>query len=76
MPNEPIYSATGEVSELFSAADLCAALRSRGLAADSFATVDEIVECAAREAQPGDVLLVMSNGSFDNISEKLLAALR
>jgi UDP-N-acetylmuramate-alanine ligase len=27
------------------------------------------------EAQPGDVLVVMSNGSFDGLCEKLLAKL-
>jgi UDP-N-acetylmuramate: L-alanyl-gamma-D-glutamyl-meso-diaminopimelate ligase len=76
VPDEPIYSATGEVSELLSAEDLCAALQGRGIAADSFASVDEIVACAAAEATPGDVMLVMSNGAFDNIWEKLLVALR
>jgi UDP-N-acetylmuramate: L-alanyl-gamma-D-glutamyl-meso-diaminopimelate ligase len=76
VPDEPIYSATGEIGERLSSAELCAALQRRGVAADSFATVDEIVSCAVAEAQPGDVLLVMSNGAFDNIWEKLLEGLR
>ncbi len=75
VPDEPIYSATGEVTELFSSAELCEALVERGVAAEAFAKVDDIVACVAREARRGDVVLVMSNGGFDGIWEKLLAAL-
>ena len=35
-----------------------------------------LVERVAKESQPGDVLLVMSNGAFGGFIEKLLAALR
>jgi UDP-N-acetylmuramate: L-alanyl-gamma-D-glutamyl-meso-diaminopimelate ligase len=76
VPDEPIYSATGEVTELFSSRELCAALRERGVAADAYPSVDEIVAEATGDAQPGDVLLVMSNGSFGGIWERLLDALR
>ncbi len=76
VPDEPIYSATGEVTERFSSADLCEVLAGRGVAADAFDEVDAIVECAVREAQAGDVMLVMSNGGFDGIWEKLLEGLR
>ena len=75
VPDELIYSATGEVTELFSAVDLGAALRARGIPADAFADVDAIVKEAAAEAKVGDVVLVMSNGAFGNIWEKLLDAL-
>jgi UDP-N-acetylmuramate: L-alanyl-gamma-D-glutamyl-meso-diaminopimelate ligase len=37
--------------------------------------VNEIVEALKKNAQPGDTILVMSNGGFDGIYEKLLAAL-
>ncbi len=37
--------------------------------------VEEIVEIVAGEARPGDLLLVMSNGSFDGLCEKLLKRL-
>jgi UDP-N-acetylmuramate: L-alanyl-gamma-D-glutamyl-meso-diaminopimelate ligase len=76
VPDEPIYSATGEVTELFSSADLCGALAGRGIAADAFDEVDAIVACVASEARDGDVVLVMSNGGFGGIWEKLLEALR
>jgi len=38
--------------------------------------VEEIVAHVAREHRSGDVVIVMSNGSFDNIWEKLLRALQ
>lgn len=38
----------------------------------NFATTDEIIEFAAKKAKTGDVVLIMSNGGFDNIHEKLL----
>jgi UDP-N-acetylmuramate: L-alanyl-gamma-D-glutamyl-meso-diaminopimelate ligase len=37
--------------------------------------VDDIVQTIAREAADGDLVVVMSNGGFDGIHEKLLAAL-
>jgi UDP-N-acetylmuramate: L-alanyl-gamma-D-glutamyl-meso-diaminopimelate ligase len=75
VPDEPIYSATGEATELFSADELVATLRERGISAEAFDEVDEIVADRARKSRAGDVILVMSNGAFGNIWEKLLAAL-
>ncbi len=40
-----------------------------------FATVEDIVTTLAREARPGDRILIMSNGGFENIHARLLAAL-
>jgi len=37
---------------------------------------DEIVNAVVASAQPGDHILIMSNGGFDNIHEKLIAKLR
>jgi UDP-N-acetylmuramate: L-alanyl-gamma-D-glutamyl-meso-diaminopimelate ligase len=39
-------------------------------------TVDTLVQELAAEALPGDQVLVMSNGGFGGLHEKLLAALR
>ena len=75
VPDEPIYSATGEVTELFSADDLAKALRSRGLDCEVHDEVDGIVSALASDARAGDVVMTMSNGSFGGIWEKLLAAL-
>jgi UDP-N-acetylmuramate: L-alanyl-gamma-D-glutamyl-meso-diaminopimelate ligase len=75
VPDEPIYSATGEVTELFSSAELVRVLDGRGVSAAVFDTVDGIVSHLVAEHRSGDVVLVMSNGGFGNIWEKLLAEL-
>jgi UDP-N-acetylmuramate: L-alanyl-gamma-D-glutamyl-meso-diaminopimelate ligase len=56
-------------------AELAASIRADGVEADYIPEVDRIVESVTRAARPGDVLLVMSNGGFGGIHEKLLAAL-
>ncbi len=38
--------------------------------------MDEFVAMIAKEAQAGDQILVMSNGGFEGIHGKLLAALQ
>ena len=38
-------------------------------------TVDALVAAVAKAAKPGDQVLVMSNGGFGGIHDKLLAAL-
>jgi UDP-N-acetylmuramate: L-alanyl-gamma-D-glutamyl-meso-diaminopimelate ligase len=75
-PATPLYSATGEVTEFFSTERLAADLRARGLDARGLAGVDSIVEHLAATCEPGDAVLVMSNGAFGNIWERLLEALR
>ena len=76
VPDEPIYSATGEVTELFSADDLVGGLADAGVDAAAHDSVEAIVGALAADRRAGDVVLVMSNGAFGNIWEKLLAALR
>ena len=75
VPEEPIYSATGEVREWFSSDELAEDLRESGTVASAYDGVEAIVEAVVGEAKPGDVVLVMSNGAFGNIWEKLLEAL-
>jgi len=50
-------------------------LGKRGLDAAAHDTVEAIVADVSSRVQPGDVLLVMSNGGFDGIHDKLIAAL-
>ena len=76
VPDTPIYSATGEVTEKFSSGELARDLEARGIAAQAIDGVDLIVEELVESSRPGDVVLVMSNGAFGNIWEKLLARLR
>lgn len=74
--DEPIYSITGEVTECLSAPAVAAALEARGREARAFAAIDDIVEWVVAGRREGDVVLVMSNGAFGGIWEKLLGALR
>ncbi|MDP3937272.1 MAG: UDP-N-acetylmuramate--L-alanine ligase [Deltaproteobacteria bacterium] len=54
---------------------IAADLRDRGRDAHYIGQVEEIVAYASENARKGDVLLVMSNGGFGGIHQKLLAAL-
>jgi len=58
--------------ERFSSERLVADLKDRGQHALYFEDTEEIIEFLGEEARPGDVILVMSNGGFDNIHERLL----
>ncbi|MHB1846561.1 MAG: UDP-N-acetylmuramate--L-alanine ligase [Deltaproteobacteria bacterium] len=46
-----------------------------GVPARHLGGADEIAAALAAEARPGDVVLLMSNGAFGGLSQKLLAAL-
>jgi len=61
--------------ERFSAARLVADINKRGIAANYYADTDSIIEFVAGKAAAGDVILIMSNGGFDNIHERLLKTL-
>jgi UDP-N-acetylmuramate: L-alanyl-gamma-D-glutamyl-meso-diaminopimelate ligase len=56
--------------------DLPAAVAALGSRASFAANVDALVEGLAEGSRPGDQILVMSNGGFGGLHEKLLAALR
>ena len=56
-------------------AQLIASLRARGVQANYEPAVDDIVTRIVRGARPGDVVLIMSNGGFGGIHERLLAGL-
>ncbi|HEU4402583.1 MAG TPA: UDP-N-acetylmuramate:L-alanyl-gamma-D-glutamyl-meso-diaminopimelate ligase [Candidatus Polarisedimenticolia bacterium] len=59
----------------FSAEGLVSDLKARGKEAVYIPAVADIVEHVSAEARSGDVVLVMSNGAFGGIHDKLLAAL-
>jgi UDP-N-acetylmuramate: L-alanyl-gamma-D-glutamyl-meso-diaminopimelate ligase len=50
-------------------------LRSAGRKAESYENADAIADCLGEQTRPGDVVLVMSNGSFDGLCGKLLQRL-
>jgi UDP-N-acetylmuramate: L-alanyl-gamma-D-glutamyl-meso-diaminopimelate ligase len=68
----PIYSATGEVTERFSARQLVSDLRGQGREAVAIDGVDAIVDHLVGLHAPGDVIITLSNGAFGAIWEKLL----
>ena len=51
-------------------------VRALGRDARVIAGSDNMADLLAKESQPGDLLLVMSNGSFDGLCEKLVARLK
>ena len=51
-------------------------VRHLGKSARVLPSADAIAETLSSEAEPGDLMLVMSNGSFDGLCEKLLEKLR
>lgn len=59
----------------FSVETLVQQLQSQGKSAQCFENADAIVEHVVKHHAPGDTLLVMSNGEFGKIQEKLLKAL-
>jgi UDP-N-acetylmuramate: L-alanyl-gamma-D-glutamyl-meso-diaminopimelate ligase len=50
-------------------------LQRGGVDARYIPAVDDIVRAVARDSRDGDLVIVMSNGGFDNIHQKLLTAL-
>jgi UDP-N-acetylmuramate: L-alanyl-gamma-D-glutamyl-meso-diaminopimelate ligase len=51
-------------------------LRSRGQAANAFPSADNIADHLAENVKPGDLVMVMSNGSFGGLCGKLLERLK
>ncbi len=58
--------------ERFSSQQLVDDLKHQGKDAHFFPDTDEIIDFLVTIAKSGDLILVMSNGSFDNIHERLL----
>jgi UDP-N-acetylmuramate: L-alanyl-gamma-D-glutamyl-meso-diaminopimelate ligase len=63
-------------AERLSPARVLDAIRAAGRKAEGFESADEIADYLARETQPGDLVLVMSNGSFDGLCGKFLGRLQ
>ena len=61
--------------ERFSSQQLVADLKGQSKNAHYFTDTDAIIDFLVTEANSGDLILVMSNGGFDNIHERLLEAL-
>ncbi|MDL1965031.1 MAG: UDP-N-acetylmuramate:L-alanyl-gamma-D-glutamyl-meso-diaminopimelate ligase, partial [Deltaproteobacteria bacterium] len=61
--------------EHFSSEKLVKDLQDRGKDAHSFPNTESIIKYLENTAKPGDLVLIMSNGGFDNIHERLLKSL-
>jgi UDP-N-acetylmuramate: L-alanyl-gamma-D-glutamyl-meso-diaminopimelate ligase len=72
----PVFRSTLPEDQRLDVPRLIDTLRGRGQAARHASSTAEIVETVAREARAGDLVVVMSNGGFDGIHDKLLRALR
>jgi len=71
----PVFRSTLPDHERLSIEQLVRDVGHGGRRIRALSGVPEIVETVAREARDGDVIVVMSNGGFDGIHDKLLEAL-
>ncbi len=62
-------------SDLFSPEQLADDLCARGIAARAIAAVEDIVAALVTEVRSGDLILLMSNGSFGGLRQKLATVL-
>lgn len=63
------------LEERFSSTRLVQDLNTAGIQAVHSKTTEELLERLSRSAKPGDVILSMSNGAFDNLPRRLVNAL-
>jgi UDP-N-acetylmuramate: L-alanyl-gamma-D-glutamyl-meso-diaminopimelate ligase len=71
----PVFRSSLPEAERLSVPELVHDVSRRGPAAREVATVDEIIAIVVREHRPGDLVVIMSNGGFGGIHQKLLQAL-
>jgi UDP-N-acetylmuramate: L-alanyl-gamma-D-glutamyl-meso-diaminopimelate ligase len=72
----PVFRSTLPEAERLSVPRLVRDLNDRGLNAREADSIDDIVDGIVREHRPGDLVVLMSNGGFGGIHEKLLRALQ
>ncbi len=63
------------LGQRFSSKKLVKDLKRRGKTAYYFPDTESIIDFLVAEAEPGDLILIMSNGAFDNIHARLLESL-
>ncbi len=63
-------------SQALSAKQLVNDLNKKRIKAYYFADTDAIIAFLVKKAAPGDAILIMSNGGFDNIHQRLIQALQ
>jgi UDP-N-acetylmuramate: L-alanyl-gamma-D-glutamyl-meso-diaminopimelate ligase len=71
----PVFRSKLAETERLSIPRLVHDLKSRGQSARAAESIDEIVATIAREHRDGDLVVLMSNGGFGGIQQKLIKAL-
>jgi UDP-N-acetylmuramate: L-alanyl-gamma-D-glutamyl-meso-diaminopimelate ligase len=71
-----VFRASLPDAERLSADQLVHDIQQAGRHARYLPRVDDVVSTVAREAADGDLIVIMSNGGFEGIHDKLLRALR
>jgi len=70
------YETRYGLDKMMSVETIVERLNADGVRAEQIDDTDAIAGVVARDAQPDDVVLVMSSGSFDGVHEKILERLR
>jgi UDP-N-acetylmuramate: L-alanyl-gamma-D-glutamyl-meso-diaminopimelate ligase len=70
-----VYRSSLPEDERLSAEGVVADLKAGGTDARYIPEIPEIVRAVTKDARPGDLVIVMSNGGFDDIHQKILSAL-
>jgi UDP-N-acetylmuramate: L-alanyl-gamma-D-glutamyl-meso-diaminopimelate ligase len=70
-----VFRSTLPEEERLSPEQIVKELKASGVDAAYIPQTSDIVETVSRESRDGDLVIVMSNGGFDDIHQKLLAAL-
>jgi UDP-N-acetylmuramate: L-alanyl-gamma-D-glutamyl-meso-diaminopimelate ligase len=71
----PVYRSTLPEAERLSPGLLVESLRARGQSASAPASLDDLVAAIVAGHRPGDLVVMMSNGSFGGVHQRLLRAL-
>ena len=71
----PVGRSEIPADEKLDIAAIAEAITRSGRQAYACATVDEVIDAAAAEAKPGDTIVVMSNGRFEDAPDRILLAL-
>jgi UDP-N-acetylmuramate: L-alanyl-gamma-D-glutamyl-meso-diaminopimelate ligase len=63
-------------ADRFSSLKLAEDIRRLGKKAQAFTNTDALIDFLSEKLRPNDVALIMSNGNFDNLSNRLLEILK
>ncbi len=73
---EPAFRATDPLDNRFDSMRLAVDIRDRGIYASSFRTAHALLDFLLNHLKPNDVILIMSNGNFDNLAPRLVQVLK